>query len=419
MQADLRLLPGFTNFLAGTDSSHGETYSFITTLVLAVLAAIVGGLVATWLKQPLLIGYLLGGLIIGPYTPGPVGDLNIVQTLAEIGVALLMFALGTEFSIGELRHVGKSAIIGGLSGIGLIILLGLPVGAILSLNVSGGIFLGGLLAISSSIVMLKLLMARGELDSPPGKLAIAVGVVQDLSLIVLVVVLPALGEAGNLSDLLTKLGLALLKAGLFLGGAYIFGTRFFPWLLAQVIRLGIRELFLLVIISIALGMALLAQALDISFALGAFVAGLVISEAEAANDVLNEVEPIRDIFASLFFVSVGMLIDPAFVLNHLPQIGLLVLVALGAKGLILTGLFKLLGQPTATAIKAGLLLAQVGEFSFVLAQIGVSSGVIASEIERLLLAAALVTIIANPFLLQAGSRLSQPRPAYRNQISKS
>ena len=397
----LNILASTGGTTTGSEATNGpQGYEFITALVLAVLAAVVGGLVATWLKQPLLIGYLVGGMLIGPYTPGLVTNVENVQIMADIGVALLLFALGTEFSIGELKHVGKAAIGGGLLQIGLTMSLGLVVGLILGLSVPGGIFLGGLMAISSSIVMLKLLMGRGELSSAHGKLAIAVGIVQDLNLIVLVVVLPNLNGSGDVGSLLTTIGLSLLKAGLFLAGAYVFGTRFFPWILERVIRLGIREVFLLMIISIALGMAILAQALGISFALGAFVAGLIVSEAESAEVVLNEIVPIRDIFASLFFVSIGMLIDPAFVVDHWTEVGLVVVTVLFGKWLISASLFKLLGQPDSTALLAGLLLAQVGESSFVLAQIGVDSGVIDHNIDNLLLASALITIIANSLLLQ-------------------
>ncbi len=383
-------------------ASGGEgSYDLIIALVLAVVAAVVGGLVAYWLKQPLLIGYLLGGLLIGPYTPGPIAKVENVQILAEIGVALLMFALGTEFSIQELKHVGKPALFGGLLQVSLTIMLGIPLGMALNLNFSSDIFLGGLIAISSSIVILKLLLARGELESLHGRLALGIGIVQDLSLIVLVVVLPTLGENTTGSNLVLNLGLALLKGVLFLGGSYLVGTKVIPWLLERVILLGSREMFLLVVISIALGMAILAYALEISFALGAFVAGLIVSGSEAANDVLNEIIPIRDVFASLFFVSIGMLIDPAFLWNNLASVLLVVITIILGKWLIVSGLLTIFKQPLKTAALAGLLLAQVGEFSFVLASIGVDSKVIDQRLEKLLLSAALITIIANPLLLQA------------------
>jgi CPA2 family monovalent cation:H+ antiporter-2 len=384
---------------AVTTASGGSNYDLITALVMAVVAAVVGGLFATLIRQPLIIGYLLGGMAIGPYTPGPVIRVEDVQVLAEIGVALLMFALGTEFSIQELKHVGKPAAIGGLIFTGLNIALGIPIGTILGLSISSSIFLGGLLAISSSIVILKMLMSRGEMESLQGKLALGVSIVQDLSVIVLVVVLPALGgkSGGNLA---LAIGFAILKGSLFLAGAYLVGTRVMPWLLERLVRLGMREMFLLGVITIALGMAILAYVLDISFALGAFVAGLMVSGSEAASDILNEIVPIRDVFASLFFVSIGMLIDPLFVISNLPELALLVGTVLIGKWFLATIIFRVFRQPLKTAVLGGLLLAQVGEFSFVLARIGVDSEAISPRVESLILAAALVTIIANPLLLQ-------------------
>ncbi|NWJ48171.1 MAG: cation:proton antiporter [Chloroflexi bacterium] len=383
--------------IQATDS--GSNYNLITALVLAVIAAVVGGLVAAWLKQPLIIGYLLGGVFIGPYTPGPALVVSDVEVLAEIGVALLMFALGTEFSLQELRHIGKTAVLGGIFQISLTILLGIPVGMLLGLNLSSSIFLGGLLAISSSIVILKILMGRGEMESLHGKVALGLGIVQDLSVIVLVVLLPALGEKGG-DNLALSIGLALLKGTLFLVGAYIVGTRFMPWIVQKLVMLGMREMFLLGVITIALGTASLAYFLDISFALGAFVAGLMVSGSESAGDILTEIIPIRDVFASLFFVSIGMLIDPVFLVNNFPEIMLLVITVLIGKWALTSGILLLFKQPLKTAALAGLLLAQVGEFSFVLARIGVDSRAINSRVESLLLSAALVTIIANPLLLQ-------------------
>lgn len=383
------------------EAAHDSGNDFITALVVAIIAAVMGALAARFLKQPLIVGYIFAGMLIGPYTPGPVTSVENVQTLAEIGVALLMFALGTEFSIQEIRHVGKPAVFGGLLQVGLTLLLGIPVGFLLGLNLGGDIFTGGLLALSSTIVMLKVLIARGEFDSRHGKLALGVGIVQDLSLIALVVILPTLGASGGESNLVMTLGVAFLKAGLFLGGSYFIGTKLIPLLLERIVLLGSREVFLLVIIAIALGMAILAQLLGISFALGAFVAGLLVSSSEVAGDVLDEIVPIRDVFASLFFVSIGMLIDPIFAVTHLPEIALLVAAVILGKGLIAGSMLRLFGQPIKTAVLSALLLAQVGEFSFVLARIGVSSNAIPASMESLLLAAALITIVANPFLLQA------------------
>ncbi|MEI6043758.1 MAG: cation:proton antiporter [Chloroflexota bacterium] len=381
-----------------------EGYELLTDLVLAVLAAMVGGFIAHWLKLPVIIGYLLAGILVGPFTPGPVSDIHRVQTMAELGVALLMFALGSQFSLAELGHVGKGAIGGGVLQIILTIALGVPVGTLLlGLNLVSSIYFGGLMALSSSIVILKVLMSRGELDSKHGKLALGTGVVQDISVVVLVVVLPALAispDKGGAWELALAVLLALGKAILFLGTMYLVGTRAIPSLLRRVISVGVRELFLLVIITIAVGTALLANLVGLSFALGAFLAGMVVAESDASADVLNEIIPIRDVFATLFFVSIGMLIDPLFVWKHLVEVLIVVMVILVGKFTIIASTYVLLRYPLKTALLAGLLLAQIGEFSFVLAKVGVERGAIDERLKALTLAGALITIIVNPILYQ-------------------
>jgi CPA2 family monovalent cation:H+ antiporter-2 len=381
-----------------------EGYELIADLVMAVLAALLGGFVAHRLKLPVITGYLLAGILIGPFTPGPVSDVHRVQTMAELGVALLMFALGTQFSLAELGHVGKGAIGGGVLQIVLTIALGVPLGlGLLGLDLVGSIYFGGLLAISSSIVILKLLMSRGELDSKQGKLALGTGVVQDISVVVLVVVLPALASSseGGAGALAVTVLLALGKAVIFLGAFYLLGTRIIPPLLHRVISVGLRELFLLVILTIAVGTALLANMIGLSFALGAFLAGMVVSESEASAEVVNEIIPIRDVFATLFFVSIGMLINPVFLWDHLLEVLVVVAAILIGKFGITAGIFALLRYPPKTALLAGLLLAQIGEFSFVLAKVGVERHAIDERLQSLILAGALVTIIVNPILYQS------------------
>ncbi len=381
-----------------------EGYELIADLVLAVMAAMLGGFVAHRLKLPVITGYLLGGLLIGPFTPGPVSDIHRVQTLAELGVALLMFALGTQFSLEELTHVGKGAIIGGVLQIVLTIGLGIPIGLwVLQLNFIGSIYFGGLIAISSSIVILKLLMNRGELDSKHGKLALGTGVVQDISVVVLVVVLPELASAtgeGGAWNILSSVGLAMLKAILFLGSTYLIGTRIIPPLLHRVISVGVRELFLLVIVTIAVGTAMLAHIIGLSFALGAFLAGMIVSESEASAEVVNEIIPLRDVFATFFFVSIGMLINPVFIWEHLGEVIIVVIAILFGKFVIAAGIYALLRYPLKTALLAGLLLAQIGEFSFVLAKVGLQRGAIDERLKAFTLAGAMITMILNPILYQ-------------------
>ncbi len=390
---------------AATEQNGLQGYELLVDLVLAVLAAFIGGVIATRLKLPVITGYLLAGIAIGPFTPGPVSDVHRVQTMAELGVALLMFALGTQFSLHELKGVGRGAIAGGVLQILLTMALGIPLGLGLGLPFTQALYLGGMLAISSSIVMLKLLLSRSEVESLHGRLALGTGVVQDISVVVLVVLLPALAAPSQAGDgvgsLLITIGLALFKAALFLVITYVIGTRLIPFLLYRIISLGLRELFLLTILIIAVGTALVAQMIGLSFALGAFLAGMIVSESDAADDVLNEIIPIRDVFATLFFVSIGMLINPIFVWEHLGEVALVVLTILIGKFAIAAFLFWLFRYPARAALKAGLLLAQIGEFSFVLARTGRDQGAISANVEALTLAGALITIILTPVLYQA------------------
>jgi CPA2 family monovalent cation:H+ antiporter-2 len=388
-------------------ASGGESFSLVgyellVDLVMAVLAAFLGGLAATKLKLPVMTGYLLGGIAIGPFTPGPHTDIERVQTMAELGVALLMFALGTQFSLHELKTVGKGAAGGGVLQVLLTMFLGVPVGLALGFSFTQSLYLGGMLAISSSIVILKVLLSRSEVEALQGRLALGIGVVQDISVVVLVVVLPALaapvqGDAGNLA---LTVGLALVKATAFLGVTYVVGTKVIPWILYRIISLGLREMFLLTILIIAVGMALVAQLIGLSFALGAFLAGMIVSESELADDVLNEIIPIRDVFASLFFVSIGMLINPTLLWENLGGVLLVVLVILVGKFGIVAGLLILFRYPLKAALRAGLLLSQIGEFSFVLARTGVDQGALTTQIEALVLSGALITIILTPVLYQ-------------------
>jgi CPA2 family monovalent cation:H+ antiporter-2 len=398
-------LSGIFGFVLGASSGESAGlagYELLIDLTMAVVAAFLGGIVASKLKLPVMTGYLLGGIVIGPFTPGPSSDVHRVQTLAELGVALLMFALGTQFSLHELKTVGKGAAGGGILQVLLTIALGVPVGLILGMSFTQALYLGGMLAISSSIVILKLLLGRSEVEALQGRLALGIGVVQDISVVVLVVVLPALAapNQGDFGSLAVTVGLALLKAVAFLGITYLVGTRVIPWVLYRIISLGLREMFLLTILIIAVGTALLAQLIGLSFALGAFLAGMIVSESEAADDVLNEIIPLRDVFASLFFVSIGMLINPGLLWDNIWGVLLVVVVILVGKFGIVAGLLLLFKYPFKASLRAGLLLSQIGEFSFVLARTGVDQGALTIQIEALVLSGALITIILTPVLYQ-------------------
>ena len=391
-----------------------ENIDLLVDLAFAMGAALLGGFIAHLLRQPALLGYLLAGVAIGPYTPGPVTSVERVQTLANFGVALLMFALGTEFSLEALQRVRRVAVWGGLGQIVLVIALGTLLGLLMGFSLTHSIFLGGVISISSSILMLKLLIPRGEVESIAGRAALGTSIVQDLATVAMIIVLPALaGEIGP--ALLADAGIAMLRGGAFLAAAYFLGTRLVPPLLERVARAGARELFLLTVVAIAAGMAVLGHLAGISFALGAFIGGLVVSESEFSSEVLDEIIPVRDIFSTLFFVSIGMLMEPAFLLSHSVQIALLVTAIVAGKFVISSVLVRLLGYDTENALRTGLLLAQIGEFSFVLAGVGLVSGTIDEELYGLILAAALVTLVLNPVLVNSSDRFIEPlsRPVER------
>lgn len=383
----------------------------------ALAAAFIGGVIAQRLGQPMLVGYLLAGIIISPYTPGPVSSVETVQTLAEIGVALLLFGLGSEFSFGQLAQVRNGAVFGGILQILLTIGLGVGLGLALHTPLPAAIFLGAILALSSSVVIIKVMMGRGEMDSLAAKLAIGVAIMQDLSLVPLMVILPALAATGrDPLSLVGDIAGAMITALLFLGLVYVIGTRIVPLVLTRIAANAGRELFLITVSVIALGTALLAQAVGVSFAIGAFLGGLLVSESELAHHALEEIGPLRDIFAAIFFVSVGMLIDPFFVLGNIPLIILFVVVILVGKGAIASGIFLLFRYPLRVSLKAGLVITQIGEFSFVLAALGVTQGIISPELQALVLASAVVTIIATPLLVNQSDRLAallQRVPGFR------
>lgn len=393
-----------------------EDLRLAVDLVLALGAAFLGGMIAQRLGQPVLLGYILAGILIGPNTPGLVADRDRVQLLANLGVAFLMFALGVEFSFAELRRVRRVALTAGGLQIPLTILLGTVAGVIAAWPPRAALLLGGAFAISSSIVALKLLIGRGETESPQGRVAIGLGIVQDLSLVPMLALLPAL--AGDDADL----GLALVRsvgvAAVAHAAVAFLGLRLVPHVLYRVARTGSRELFLLTVVLIALGTALASHEAGLSFALGAFLAGLVVSESEFASQVLTEIIPFRDLFSTVFFVAVGMLLDPAFLLAHLGLVfGLVAALVLG-KLLIIGGALLAAGVNHRTATLSASLMSQMGEFSFVLAGVGLADGVIDLDQYGVILAVALGSILLTPPLASfapALIRVAERLPGVANQ----
>jgi monovalent cation:H+ antiporter-2, CPA2 family len=377
-----------------------EDFRLIIDLVSILAAAAVGGVAAGLAGLPPLLGYLVGGIIVGPTGLGLIKELIQVETLAQFGAAFLLFALGVEFSFSELKKVQKISLGGG----GLQILLTILITTLISISVGWvttpqqGVFLGAILSLSSTAVVLKSLMEANETATSHGQVMLGILVVQDLALGFMLAVLPALDRPAE------EIGLAVvqaaLKIGLFAIVAMMIGIFIVPRLLRLLASTESRELFLLGIVTLCLGIALVTEKLGLSIEMGAFVAGLMISEVEYADQTLAYVEPIRDVFAALFFAAIGMLIDPLFLWNNLDLILGLVSIVFVGKFLIITPLVKLFGYPLQTALIAGLGLAQIGEFSFVLASEGRNLGLVSKRVYLLLLGTTAVTLVVTPFVLR-------------------
>jgi len=376
-----------------------EDPGLITDLVVALAATLLGGAIAHRLGQPVLVGYIVAGILIGPNTPGLVANRHNVELLANVGVALLMFTIGVELSFSELQRVRRVALTAGGAQIVLTIALGTAAGRIAGWTWEASAVLGAAFALSSTIVVLKLAVARGEAHSPHAHTALGIGIVQDLALVPIMALLPLL--SGTQENLLLSVLKSLGVAALALAIVIVLGTRLVPRLLYQVARTGSRELFIVAIVLIALGTALASEKAGLSLALGAFLAGLVVSESEFDAQVLSEVIPLRDLFASLFFVSIGMLLDPWFVLDHLPLVLGLLTTLVAGKLLITGGALLAAGVNYRTTARTSVLLAQMGEFGFVLAALGMADGIIDQDHYETILAVALISILLTPFLVQA------------------
>jgi CPA2 family monovalent cation:H+ antiporter-2 len=377
---------------------------FIVNVTMAVLAALVGGLIAHRLRQSVIVGYLLAGIALGPFTPGFIGNREQIAALAEIGVIFLMFALGIEFSLRELTHIRGVAFGGTLLQVALLIGIGCGTGLLLGWPLAQGLFFGGIIAISSTMVILKTLLDRGEVASHHGRILLAMLIVQDLVVVLLIVLLPGLTAASGPHPAATLL-LTLLKALAFIAATIVLGVRVVPRVMARVERLRSPELFLLTAVTLALGIATASALLGLSPALGAFLGGLLLTETEFEHRVIAEVVPMRNLFATLFFVSIGMLIDPAFVVAHLPEVlglTLLIVVAKAVATLLAVLPFRL-GRRTVLFTSLGMI--QIGEFSYVLAGTGTAVGAITGELGRLLLAASVLTILLTPPAFWVAPRL--------------
>lgn len=377
----------------------------ITTIVGGLALAYILGMIAQRLKISPLVGYLAAGVLAGPFTPGFVADTSLAPELAEIGVILLMFGVGLHFSLKDLMAVKAIAIPGAIAQIAVATLLGLGLSAFFGWGLFSGIVFGLCLSTASTVVLLRALEERGLIDSQRGQIAIGWLIVEDLAMVLALVLLPAIAnmlessDQTNVSQLMINLGITIGKVVAFILIMMIVGRKLIPWILSKTAATGSRELFTLCVLALALGIAYGAVTLfDASFALGAFFAGMVLNESELSHRAAQDTLPLRDAFAVLFFVSVGMLFDPMVLIEHpLGILATLAIIIIGksAAALILVRMF---GHSRRTALTISASLAQIGEFAFILAGLGVALNVLEPDARNLVLAGALVSIMLNPVL---------------------
>ena len=378
----------------------------ITTIATALGLAVVLGFVAVRLKLPALVGYLLAGILIGPFTPGFVADTAIASELAEIGVMLLMFGVGLHFSLDDLMEVRKIAVPGAVLQIAVASALGAGVATAWGWGLGGALVFGLALSVASTVVLLRALEAGGVLESMNGRIAVGWLIVEDLAMVLVLVLLPPLAgwlggstPGGDGGDLWQTLGITLVKVTAFIALMLVVGRRVFPALLWQVARTGSRELFTLCVVAAAVSIAYAASILfGVSFALGAFFAGMVLRESEFSHRAAQESLPLREAFAVLFFVSVGMLFDPKVLIDRPLQVLAVVGIIVVGKSIAAAAVVLAFRYPLSTALTVSASLAQIGEFSFILAGLGVSLGLLPVEGQSLILAGALISIALNPLV---------------------
>jgi CPA2 family monovalent cation:H+ antiporter-2 len=373
---------------------------FFRDFAYVFVAAVLGGALAWVARQPLILGYVVGGILVGPFTPGPaVSDIHTFELLAEIGVILLMFSIGIEFSLRDLLRVKWVALAGAPLGILLSVGAGVATGRLMGWSVLQGIVVGIVVSVASTMVLARLLLDQGALHSRHGRVMIGITLVEDLAVVVLTVLLPALGslEPGRALAIASAIGRAALILVPF---AYL-AAKVVPSLMTRVARTRNEELFLLVVLALGLGTAALTQAVGLSLALGAFLAGLLISNSDYAHETLARLLPLRDAFVALFFVTVGALIDPSQVLANLPLLAVMLALIVLAKLAIWTAVVLLFRYPLSTALLVGVGLTQIGEFSFILVQVARAAGHVGAELYNATLAASLLSILVNAALVRA------------------
>lgn len=387
---------------------HHDT-DLINIVAVGLAVAFVLGALANKLRLSPLVGYLLAGIFVGPFTPGFVADQDLANQLSELGVMLLMFGVGLHFSLEDLLEVKAIAIPGALAQIAVATMLGWGLAWGMGWSPLNGFVFGLALSVASTVVLLRALEERRLLDTRRGRIAVGWLIVEDLAMVLALVLLPALAdilgkqstgpEGGAFGTIVVAIGWTLLKLALFVAVMLVVGRRLIPWTLEKIAATGSRELFTLSVLAIALGVAFgSAMLFGVSFALGAFFAGMLLNESELSHKAANDSLPLRDAFAVLFFVSVGMLFDPAILIEHPWQVLATFLIIVLGKSVAAFVIVRMFGHPGNTALTISASLAQIGEFSFILAGLGVSLEILPSTGRDLILAGALLSIIANPFL---------------------
>ncbi|HEY9507862.1 MAG TPA: cation:proton antiporter, partial [Gemmatimonadales bacterium] len=391
----------------------------IATIAAGIGLAFVFGLLAVRLRLPAIVGYLLAGVAVGPHSPGFVADVSLAQQLAEIGVILLMFGVGIHFSVDDLLSVRRIALPGAAAQIAVATLLGGALAHLWGHSWTSGIVFGLCLSVASTVVLLRALEGRGVLDSADGRIAVGWLVVEDLFTVLVLVLLPALSvalggkppaEVGGAAsgDLGATIAITLGKVAGFVLLMAVVGRRVVPWLLEHVARVGSRELFTLAVLAVAVGIAVGAASLfDVSFALGAFFAGMVVNSSDLSHEAAADALPLQDAFSVLFFVAVGMLFDPAIVVQYPLQVVMVLLIIIVGKSVAALGIVLLFGYPLHTALVISASLAQIGEFSFILAALARSLGLLPPEAQSLIVAGALLSISLNPLAFETAARLSR------------
>jgi monovalent cation:H+ antiporter-2, CPA2 family len=377
----------------------------ISTIVVALVLAFILGAIANRFRVSPLVGYLLAGVVIGPFTPGYVADQNLANDLAEIGIILLMFGVGLHFTLEDLLSVRSIAIPGAIVQIASATLLGMGLAYLLGWSIGAGLVFGLALSVASTVVLLRALQDRRLIETVRGRIAVGWLVVEDLVMVLTLVLLPGIAgiakgaAGGGVQSLILPILFTLGKVAAFVAVMLVIGKRIIPRVLHAVVHTGSRELFRLCVLSIALGVAFGASVLfDVSFALGAFFAGMILSESELSQRAAQETLPLRDAFAVLFFVSVGMVVDPLIVLREpLPLLATLFIIVLG-KSIAAFFIVRLFGYPTSHALTISASLAQIGEFSFILAGLGVGLALLPERARDLILAGAIISILLNPVL---------------------